>query len=147
MGDQLYNRECVNNYINQIANMKNNKQITNENDRTQFIIEQMKMINQNCTVNAGGSVGNNVGNNVGNEYFTNTGVVASTGNTVNSTVMIIASIFSICISIYCVYLSWSCNTKLEINTGLKIIYAFFAAIFNVFYLIYYFVFRLGTCRK
>lgn len=60
---------------------------------------------------------------------------------------IIYSIISTAVSIYAVYLSWSCNTAADVNVLLKIIYAFFAFIFGFIYLIFYFIFRAGTCKN
>jgi hypothetical protein len=42
------------------------------------------------------------------------------------------------ISIFCIYLSWTCNTIMQTDTFLKIIYAFFAWFFGIFYLVFYF---------
>jgi hypothetical protein len=64
-----------------------------------------------------------------------------------STVRIISFVISLLISVYAVSLSWSCNTALGINTGLKVLYAFFAFIFGLFYLIFYMIFRAGTCKN
>ena len=58
---------------------------------------------------------------------------------------IIYSIISFAVSVYAVYLSWSCNTAANVNVLLKVIYAFFAFIFGFLYLIFYFIFRAGTC--
>lgn len=45
------------------------------------------------------------------------------------------------VGIYAVYLSWSCNTKQGVNALAKVIYAIFAWIFGMLYLILYFLFR------
>jgi hypothetical protein len=58
---------------------------------------------------------------------------------------IIYSIISFAVSVYAVYLSWSCNSAANVNVLLKVIYAFFAFIFGFLYLIFYFIFRAGTC--
>ena len=58
---------------------------------------------------------------------------------------IIGTIFSIIIGIAAAYLSWDCNTSLGIDTGLKALYAFFAFIFGFLYILFYFIFRAGTC--
>jgi hypothetical protein len=47
-------------------------------------------------------------------------------------------IMSFMLSIFCIYLSWMCNTRLNTDVFLKIIYAFFAWFFGIFYLIFYF---------
>jgi hypothetical protein len=51
---------------------------------------------------------------------------------------IIYLIFSIVISILCIYLSWSCNSSRNTDTVLKILYAIIAFFFGIFYLIFYF---------
>jgi len=64
----------------------------------------------------------------------------------NSKIEYIIIILIIVLSIpYAAYLSWSCNTGLGISTGLKLLYAFFAGLGNVGYLMFYFVYRLGIC--
>lgn len=47
-------------------------------------------------------------------------------------------IFSLVIGIFCIYLSWRCNTMRNTDLLLKILYAFFAWFFGIFYLIFYF---------
>jgi apolipoprotein N-acyltransferase len=57
----------------------------------------------------------------------------------------VAFIFSLMVGIFCIYLSWTCNTSLNAETPLKIMYAFFAWLFGIFYLMFYFVANyLGT---
>jgi hypothetical protein len=51
------------------------------------------------------------------------------------------------VSIYAVYLSWSCNTAAGVNVVLKVVYAFFAFIFGLLYLIFYLIFRAGACKN
>ena len=46
--------------------------------------------------------------------------------------------FALVISLFCIYLSWTCNTVRKTDTFLKVIYAFFAWFFGIFYLIFYF---------
>lgn len=46
-----------------------------------------------------------------------------------------------------VYLSWSCNTKEGYSTGLKILYAILAFIFSTLYIIFWLIFRWGTCSR
>lgn len=133
----LFDRDCVNNYINTIAGIKNNPSITNENERTQYIVQQMQNINQYCAI-AGGSEG-----------FANPSpsYAPVSSNNSSTTYLTISGVIYFIIGLYCIYLSWSCNSGLNINTVLKVIYALLAAFFNIFYLIYYFAFRLGTCNK
>lgn len=56
-------------------------------------------------------------------------------------------IFSLVMSIFSIYLSWTCNSNAP--TFLRVIYAFFAWFFGVFYLIFYFFYNyLGKqCGK
>ena len=58
---------------------------------------------------------------------------------------VLSTVFGIAIMILCIYLSWTCNTKGGENVIMKVIYAFFAAFFNILYLIYYLLFRKGYC--
>jgi len=58
---------------------------------------------------------------------------------------ILSTLFSLAIMTLCIYLSWTCNTKQGIDVVMKVVYAFFAAFFNIFYLAYYFLVRKGTC--
>jgi hypothetical protein len=60
----------------------------------------------------------------------------------NITTFIVATL----IGCYAVYLSWTCNTLSGISTPLKVIYAFFAYIFGMLYLIFYVIFRAGACQ-
>jgi hypothetical protein len=52
-----------------------------------------------------------------------------------------ATILFILFAIIAAYLSWSCNTIQKESGIIKIIYALFAAIFNWFYILLYFIFR------
>lgn len=63
----------------------------------------------------------------------------SDGGSIISTIMYYA-LFALA-----AYLSWSCNTKEGVEVLLKVLYAFFAGVFNIFYLIYYFIVKRGTC--
>lgn len=60
---------------------------------------------------------------------------------------VILLVISLVISLIAVYLSWSCNTALGINIGLKLLYAFFAFIFGILYLLFYLIFRVGECKS
>jgi hypothetical protein len=66
----------------------------------------------------------------------------SAGATVKKAISIVTSIF---VSFAAVYLSWSCNTASGVDTGLKVVFAFFAFIFGWAYLIFYLIFRAGRC--
>jgi len=58
---------------------------------------------------------------------------------------VLSTVISLIIAIFCIYLSWTCNTKGGVNVIMKVFYAFFAAFFNIFYLIYYYLVRRGYC--
>ena len=47
----------------------------------------------------------------------------------------------ILVSFYAVYLSWSCNTMKKVDLLLKLIYAFFAFLFGMPYVLFYAVFK------
>jgi len=64
------------------------------------------------------------------------------GFTVGKAISIMTSIF---VSFAAVYLSWTCNTASGVDTGLKVVFAFFAFIFGWAYLIFYLLFRAGRC--
>jgi hypothetical protein len=51
----------------------------------------------------------------------------------------------IILGIAAVYLSWTCNTALQYNFGLKVFFAIFAYIFGLLYLILYILMRYDTC--
>ena len=55
-------------------------------------------------------------------------------------------IISAVIGGFAAYLSWKCNTLTETNIILKVIFAIFAFLFGLFYLILYFIFRWGDCK-
>jgi heme/copper-type cytochrome/quinol oxidase subunit 4 len=58
---------------------------------------------------------------------------------------IIGSILGLIISCIAAYLSWDCNSKQNVNFVLKIIFAFFAAIFGLFYIFLYMLFLSRAC--
>jgi hypothetical protein len=58
---------------------------------------------------------------------------------------ILSTLLSLIIMGSCIYLSWTCNTKQGIDVIMKVFYAFWAAFFNMFYLIYYFLVRQQSC--
>lgn len=59
---------------------------------------------------------------------------------------VLSLILSILIGSVAAYLSWQCNTLTETNVVLKIIFALFAFIFGLLYIILYFFFRWGDCK-
>jgi hypothetical protein len=52
---------------------------------------------------------------------------------------------SLLIGSYAAYLSYTCNTKENVDCVMKVIYAILAYIFGLFYLLYYFLFRNEHC--
>jgi hypothetical protein len=68
---------------------------------------------------------------------------------INGTLLAVSTAISIliyiAIGVLCVYLSWKCNTNQCYNVAAKAIFAFFAWNFGLIYLIYYGLFRAGTC--
>jgi len=60
--------------------------------------------------------------------------------------MNIGTILSILIGAYAAYLSYECNSRLNISEGFKIFYAILAYFFGLVYLVYYFLIRYDTCK-
>ena len=58
---------------------------------------------------------------------------------------IVSFIISILIGLFAIYLSWTCNSTMNYNTVLKVIYAFFAYFFGIIYIILYMIMRYDTC--
>jgi len=54
---------------------------------------------------------------------------------------------SFIIGVYAAYLSYTCNTKENMDCGMKVIYAILAYIFGLLYLLYYFLFRNEHCSS
>ena len=54
-------------------------------------------------------------------------------------------LISFFIGAYAAYLSYSCNTKRDMDCGTKVVYAVLANMFGLFYLIYYFLFDKDNC--
>ena len=52
-----------------------------------------------------------------------------------------AFILFVLFAVLAFYLSWSCNTTQKEPMFIKIVYGIFAAIFNWFYILLYFIFR------
>lgn len=59
---------------------------------------------------------------------------------------IVTTVIGLIIGVYAAYLSWECNSAMGMGTPLKVIYAFFAWVFGLLYLIFYVIFRAGTCQ-
>lgn len=59
---------------------------------------------------------------------------------------ILSFVLGIIIGLYAAYLSWQCNSKMNYGTFLKVIFAIFAYIFGLVYLILYLIMRYDTCR-
>ena len=81
------------------------------------------------------------------ESFSNKEKFDNTTSQSSSTYSIPALIVSLLISLYAVYLSWSCNSALNMSVGLKVLYAFFAFLFGLLYLLFYVIFRAGQCKS
>ena len=60
---------------------------------------------------------------------------------------VLTFVLGVVIGLYAVYLSWQCNSKLNYNIFLKVIFAVFAYIFGLTYLILYLIMRWDVCRK
>ena len=56
-------------------------------------------------------------------------------------------IISIIIGGYAAYLSYECNSKLNVPEFQKVLYSILAYLFGLFYLFYYFLFRYDTCHS
>lgn len=50
---------------------------------------------------------------------------------------IVLQLVSLLITIFAIYLSWTHNTALKETEGMKILYAFFAGLFGLTYIIFY----------
>ena len=59
----------------------------------------------------------------------------------------IVFIIIIAISLWAMYLSWTCNTKANYPISVKIACAINAYTFGIFYIIYYYLAINGTCDK
>lgn len=59
---------------------------------------------------------------------------------------ILSFILGVVIGLYAAYLSWQCNTKMAYSTFLKVIFAIFAYIFGLVYLVLYLIMRFDTCK-
>ncbi len=55
------------------------------------------------------------------------------------------NIVSFIISVFAVYLSWTCNTAAGMHVVMKVIYGFFAFVFGFLYLMYYLLVRSDVC--
>lgn len=59
---------------------------------------------------------------------------------------LLAFAISILIGGVAFYLSWTCNSALEYNIALKIVFGVFAYIFGLMYILLYIVMRYDTCK-
>ena len=50
------------------------------------------------------------------------------------------------IAVGAIYISWTCNSKVNMGTAAKVFYAFCAWVFGILYYPYYFIFRNSTCK-
>lgn len=55
----------------------------------------------------------------------------------------VPTIISMGLSAYGAFLSWTCNAGLP--TASRVLYAFFAWLFGLMYIIFYVIFRAGSC--
>lgn len=60
---------------------------------------------------------------------------------------ILTFVLGVIIGLYAAYLSWQCNSKLDYNLFLKVIFSVFAYLFGLVYLILYLVMRWDVCKK
>jgi hypothetical protein len=65
----------------------------------------------------------------------------------NDHMMTMGTILSLIIGLYAAYLSYDCNSKKNIPEISKIIFAVFAYLFGLFYLVYYYLFQYDICIK
>jgi len=65
----------------------------------------------------------------------------------NDKIINYGQILSFIIGTYAAYLSYTCNTKENMDCGMKVIYAILAYIFGLLYLLYYFLFRNEQCSN
>lgn len=56
-------------------------------------------------------------------------------------------ILNLSIFVVAAYLSWTCNTKRDVSTPLKVIYALFAGVFGFVYIIIHMILVGGNCCK
>jgi phosphoglycerol transferase MdoB-like AlkP superfamily enzyme len=61
------------------------------------------------------------------------------------TVYVLQLVISVAISVYAAYLSWQCSSG--DSTALRVIYALFAYLFGILYVLYYVLVRAGQCTK
>ncbi len=59
--------------------------------------------------------------------------------------LMFATLFGIITGIYAVYLSWSCNTQENVSVIGKLFFAFWAWVFGVFYILFYWLVRAPSC--
>lgn len=59
----------------------------------------------------------------------------------------LSTILGLVIGLYAAYLSWQCNSKVQHNIFLKVIFSIFAFFFGLVYLILYLLMRWDVCRK
>lgn len=57
----------------------------------------------------------------------------------------LSAIVSLAIGALAAHLSWTCNAGLGLSTLVRAFYATFAFLFGTIYLLFYVVFRAGTC--
>ena len=58
----------------------------------------------------------------------------------------LSQLLMLLIAVGAIYISWTCNSKVNMGTAAKVFYAFCAWVFGIFYYPYYFIFRNNTCK-
>lgn len=64
----------------------------------------------------------------------------------NSSSLLLSQLLMLLIAVGAIYISWTCNSKVNMGTAAKVFYAFCAWFFGIFYYPYYFIFRNSTCK-
>ncbi len=101
-----------------------------------------------CSLCSGGG---NIKEGFSHHHATHTRLSSASSQTVKQRISmfvkqnVLSTLLSLAIMALCIYLSWTCNTKQGIDVIMKVFYAFWAAFFNMFYLIYYFLVRKQNC--
>lgn len=70
-----------------------------------------------------------------------------TNKNTNTKYSYLSTILGLVIGLYAAYLSWQCNSKVQHNIFLKVIYAIFAFFFGLVYLILYLLMRWDVCSR
>lgn len=93
-------------------------------------------------------VGTTLAENLTKKYSTFTNTESNTpppSTTSFNVANILGFILGVVIGLCAAYLSWQCNTSLDYNVFLKVIFAILAYMFGFVYLILYLIMRWDTC--